>query len=85
MRKQSGISRIILFTTTLVVIVLTSLMVFVMTYFMRSLTDTILLQTLRPMAKTAIAKGRRNPPLPGVRGRPRAPRCEALRASPVGS
>jgi signal transduction histidine kinase len=53
LKEKSGISRMILFTTTLVVILLTSLLVFVMIYFMNSLTDTILLKTLRPMAKTA--------------------------------
>jgi signal transduction histidine kinase len=43
----------ILFTTTSVVLTLALVLVVVMTYFMNSLTDRILLRTLRPLAKIA--------------------------------
>ncbi|MDR3167229.1 MAG: HAMP domain-containing protein, partial [Treponema sp.] len=53
MKRGSGLRTKILFTTILALIVLVVVLVLVMIYFINSLTDTILLQTLRPMAKTA--------------------------------
>ena len=53
MRKRKGITVRILFTALLVVIVISVSLVSVMTYFMNSLTDTIILNISQPLAKTA--------------------------------
>lgn len=53
LKSRKGIQRKILVNTTLVALLLAAVLVSVMTYFMQSLTDTILLDTLQPMAKTA--------------------------------
>jgi len=53
MKKGKSITSKIIFTTISAVIILAVGLVLVMTYFMNSLTDTILLNTLKPMAKTA--------------------------------
>ena len=51
--KIKSVTSKILFTTLLVIITLAAGLMFVMTYFMNSLTDTIMLSMLQPMAKTA--------------------------------
>lgn len=53
MKKNRGLRIKLLFTTTIVVIALALILVLVMNYFMTSLTDNLLLDTLKPMAKTA--------------------------------
>jgi signal transduction histidine kinase/CheY-like chemotaxis protein len=53
LKRESGLRIKIFFPTILAVIILVLVLVLVMTYFINSLTDTILLQTLQPMAKTA--------------------------------
>jgi signal transduction histidine kinase len=53
LKRGSGLRIKILFTTILALIVLAVVLVLVMTYCIDSLADTILLQTLRPMAKIA--------------------------------
>ncbi|MDR1041916.1 MAG: response regulator [Deltaproteobacteria bacterium] len=50
---QKSISARILVVTLFVVMILTAGIVFIMTYFMNSLTETILLNVLQPMAKSA--------------------------------
>ncbi|MDR3153443.1 MAG: response regulator [Deltaproteobacteria bacterium] len=50
---QKSISTKILLVTLFVVMILTEGIVFIMTYFMNSLTETILLNVLQPMAKSA--------------------------------
>ncbi|MDR2611481.1 MAG: response regulator [Deltaproteobacteria bacterium] len=52
-KPQKSISARILVVTLFVVMILTSGLVFIMTYFMNSLTETILLNVLQPMAKSA--------------------------------
>ena len=51
--KIKSVTTKILFATLLVFITLAAGLMFVMTYFMNSLTDTIMLNMLQPMAKTA--------------------------------
>jgi signal transduction histidine kinase/CheY-like chemotaxis protein len=53
LKRESGLRLKIFFPTILAVIILVLVLVFVMTYIINSLTDTILLRTLQPMAKTA--------------------------------
>ncbi|MDR2588292.1 MAG: response regulator [Spirochaetales bacterium] len=53
MKIGNSIGKRILVTATGVVILLSLILVSVMTYFMNSLTDSILMDTLQPMAKTA--------------------------------
>jgi signal transduction histidine kinase/DNA-binding response OmpR family regulator/HAMP domain-containing protein len=53
MKKFEGITARILFAVLVVVIVIATAIVSVMIYFMNSLADTILLNILQPMAKTA--------------------------------
>ena len=53
MKQKKGIRRKILLHTLIVVMVLAGILVGVMSYFMASLTDTILMDTLQPMARTA--------------------------------
>jgi signal transduction histidine kinase len=53
LKRESGLRIKIFFPTILAVLILVLVLVLVMTYFINSLTDTILLQTLQPMAKTA--------------------------------
>ncbi len=53
MKVQKGISRKILFNTLIVILVMSGVLMGVMTFFMGALTDAVLLETLRPIAKTA--------------------------------
>ena len=53
MRNKGGITLRILLAVLLVVLVLAVSIVSVMTYFMNSLTDTVMLNVMQPMAKTA--------------------------------
>ncbi|MDR3289226.1 MAG: response regulator [Peptococcaceae bacterium] len=52
-RKSAGLTTRIRAITLLITSVMAVGLIFVMTFFMNSLTDTILLETLQPMAKTA--------------------------------
>ncbi len=53
MRKKQGIRKKIMVNTTIILLTLSIVLVGVMAYFMTSLTNNILLDTLQPMAKTA--------------------------------
>lgn len=53
MKSHKGIRRKILLNTSIVVVILSAALVGVMSYFMASLTDAILIDTLQPMAKSA--------------------------------
>ncbi|MDR1620362.1 MAG: methyl-accepting chemotaxis protein [Clostridiales bacterium] len=53
MKDVKGLRAKLFLTTTLVVVVLSLVLVLVMSYFMGALTDSLLLETLQPMAKTA--------------------------------
>ncbi|MDR1165112.1 MAG: response regulator [Deltaproteobacteria bacterium] len=52
-KAPKSVATKILFVTSLVVVVLTAGLVFIMTFFMNSLTETILLNVLQPMSKSA--------------------------------
>lgn len=53
LKAEKGIRRKILLNTLIIILIMSSVLMFMMASFMRTLTDEVLLETLLPMAKTA--------------------------------